>query len=114
MPGSEQRRYGALIVSGVPILLADYQRPVKKPRLPAPGCFSFLYDLMINLLEQTRHGCHDRGFDLLQVRGYLIERRAIVDRNAIGTKYVKHGPLKYVRERQDGETAIGGPDGQPL
>src|SRR6476660_1272403 len=95
-----------MLVFGSPILLSYVERPIEQPSLPSAGRFSLLHDLVIDLLEKPGHCGHDRRLYFLQMRGQLIERSAVVYRHTVRAKYVKHGPFKDVRERQDGQRAV--------
>ena len=110
----QYRRDGLVLVLRFPIFLPDAERPFKQPCFPAAGRFSFLYDLVIDLLEKPRHGRHYRRLDLLQMRRELVERGAVMYRDAVRAKHVKNGPLKNMRQRQNGERSVGVRIGRPF
>src|SRR5215203_1165352 len=46
------------------------------------------------------------------MRSQLVERRAVIYRDAVRTEHIKNSSLEDVRERQDGEAAVGFSDRQ--
>src|SRR3954464_10292717 len=96
----------------LPIFLSDTERPFKQARLPTSGRTAFFDDLVIDLLEQSRNGRHDRRFYFLQVRSKLIKRGAIIDGYAVGAEDIKNSAFENMRQRQNGERSIGRCDRQ--
>src|SRR2546423_7192665 len=79
----KERRNLLAAVNEFRVSLPDAERPVEEFRLPAARRRPLLHDLVEDLLEQARHGGHNRRAYLAQVLADQIERRRVCDRHAV-------------------------------